>query len=407
VLGGYAAFHALVGTVCLIWAILRLRTLALRDEVRGGSRKRKGGVRVSVGAGTRRPVGRYPMVWKEVFAEGGVRLNMVGRIVAGVLFVASFLPAIIILWLYLDGGFHYGYPGSRSAWEEVGGAINAMQVRFVGTTVAFLMLLAVVVRAAGSVRSERERNTLDELLTTRLTNPEILFGKWLGSILSVRWGWAWLGMIWLVGVLMGGVKVYALPLILAAWVVYAAVGAGIGLWFSISSKTTLRATVAALMTMLFVCGGHWLVTGMFCYIPMAAFRVGGSRDVEWLTTLELGQTPPFVLGLFAYHGDEFEHSWGLRDMIRWTMSSLFGVGCWAALLPVLWLMMKRRFEQVTGRAALLHPEREMPRRSRRLATRRALIVDEAPGTNGPVAGDDIATVLPADEPPDSGGGRAV
>src|SRR5205085_11136343 len=126
VLGGYAAFHAVAGTAALAWAVLRLRVLALRDEVRRAVRK-KG----AVGRVRRRPrVGRHPMIWKEVFAEGGLRLNSFGRIVAGVLFLASFLPAIIIIYLYLDDRFFYGAGGN--AWREMGKAMNAGQMRFVG-----------------------------------------------------------------------------------------------------------------------------------------------------------------------------------------------------------------------------------------------------------------------------------
>ncbi len=389
VLGRYALFHALVGAGALGWSVLRLRTLALRENVRRSARGKGARGRV----GNRPRVGRHPMIWKEVFAEGGLRLNALGRIVAGVLFLASFLPTIIILWVYFDGGFRFG--GNRDPWSQVGEALNAGQMRFVGTVVACLMLLAVVVRAAGSVRSEHERHTFDELLTTRLTNREILFGKWVGSVLSVRWGWAWLGMIWFISLVLGGVQVYALPLILVSWLTYAAVGAGIGLWFSIGSRTTLRATVASLATMLFLCGGHWLLSGMFCYMPMAALGIR-ERQFEWMLYGQLGQTPPFVMGLFAYHSHDFEPTYSLQWIVKTTMASLFGVGCWAALVPVLWVLVKRRFEQVTGRLPVLRPERVTPRR-RLPAPKRALLIDAEPPANGRGGEEEILTVLPVDD----------
>ncbi|HEX5270126.1 MAG TPA: ABC transporter permease subunit [Gemmataceae bacterium] len=388
VLGGYVLFHALAGTVCLVWAILRLRVLGLREDVRRAAKKK--GARARGGPKPR--VGRHPMIWKEVFAEGGLRLNALGRIVAGVLVAMSFLPAGIILYLYFFEPFAFR---AADPWHEVGEAMNAMQMRFVGTVVAVLMLLAVVVRAAGSVRSERERSTLDELLTTRLTNGEILFGKWLGAILSVRWGWAWLGLIWLISLVTGGVQFYALPLMFVSWVVYAAVGTGVGLWFSVGSKTTLRATVWSLATMLLLFGGHWLVTGMFCYMPMAALGVR-SPDMDWAVQLQLGQTPPFVLGLFAYFGEEFTRNFDVRWMVRVTMASLFGVGCWAALVPLLWFLVKRRFEQVTGRVPELRPERVMPRK-RQLPAKKALVIDAGPPAKRREGNEQILTARPADE----------
>jgi ABC-type transport system involved in multi-copper enzyme maturation permease subunit len=395
VLGGYAAFHALAGMACLGWSVLRLRVLALRERVRSSPRTKAGRGRVR----RLRRVGRHPMIWKEVYAEGGLQLNSLGRIVAGVLLLASFLPIIIIVWVYVDNGFH------ARGWDEVSEAINAAQMRFVGTVVACLLLLAVVVRAAGSVRSEHERHTFDELLTTRLTNSEILFGKWLGAVMSVRWGWAWLGLIWFISLVTGGVLIVALPMIFVAWVVYAAVGAGIGLWFSVGSKSTLRATVAALATMIFLSGGHWLVSALFCYMPMAAFGLH-ERQFEWLLFMEAGQSPPFVMGLFAYHGHEFRNPYGAQEMVKFTIASLFGVGCWAALVPVLWLLVKRRFERVTGRTAVLLPERVTPRRPRRLPPpKKARAIDAAPAGNGQEITADIPTVLPVDDKEVGGSGR--
>jgi ABC-type transport system involved in multi-copper enzyme maturation permease subunit len=385
VLGGYLAFHGIVGTACLAWATLRLRALALREEVRRSVRAKGALVRAR-----RRPrVGRHPMIWKEVFAEGGLRLNSLGRIVAGVLVIAGFLPAIITLWVYFDGGF------GRMTWHDVNEVTNGVQMRFVGTVVACLMLLAVVVRAAGSVRSERERSTFDELLTTRLTNNEILFGKWLGAVLSVRWAWAWLGLIWAVSVALGGVQVFCLPVILIAWAIYAAVGAGVGLWFSIGSKSSLRAIVASLATMIFICGGHWLVTLLFCVAPMAALGVRPGQ-YDWIMYLEAGQTPPFVMAWFAFRGDEFDRAYDLQSSVRFTIASLFGLGCWAGLVPVLWLLVKRRFEQVTGRTPHLRPERLAPRPRRRPEARKALVIDAEPPANGQEGEGQILTVLPVD-----------
>jgi len=393
VLGRYALFHGLAGTACLVWAMMRLRVLALRATVKR-TRRKKGAM---TGAARRPRVGRFPMIWKEVFAEGGLRFNALGRIVVGVLFLASFLPAVIIYWEYRTGGFHWG---REDPWKQATIWVNVIQMRMVGTTVAVLMLLAIVVRAAGSIRSERERNTFDELLTTRLTNSEILFGKWLGAVLSVRWGWAWLGLIWLISAVFSGVQVAALPLILVTWVAYAAVGAGVGLWFSVGSKSALRATVAALATILFLFGGHWLLGLLFCYLPMAAIPslrgMEASRNFYWIPFLQLGQTPPFVLGLFAYHGDEFERTGGMKEMVELTITSLFGAGCWGAMLPVLWILVKRRFEKVTGRVAELRPERVAPRRRRPPVPKKALLIDADPVTNGQDE-ERILTVLPVDE----------
>ena len=81
-------------------------------------------------------------------------------------------------------------------------------------------------------------------------------------------------------------------------------------------------------------------------------------------------------------------------------ASLFGVGCWAVLIPVLWLLVKRRFEQVTGRTPSLRPELIAPRPRRRPGVKRALIVDGAGDGNG-----SILTALPVEEKEPDGPGR--
>jgi ABC-type transport system involved in multi-copper enzyme maturation permease subunit len=334
-LGRYAAFHVGVGLACLAWGMLRLRTGALREAAKSS---RNVGV---LGWLLRRPsVGRFPMIWKEVFVEGGLRLNKPGRIVLGLLFLASFLPVLFHLWAYRSGGYYGG-------WERLTRHVNGAQVRGVGTALATLMLLAVVVRAAGSVRSERERNTFDELLTTPLSNREILLGKWLGAMLSVRWGWAWLGLIWVVGLATDSVQFYGLAVIAGCWLVYAAVGAGVGLWFSLGSTSTLRATLSALAAMIFLCGGHWLLTELLCYLPLR--RWAPHFDQEWLRHLEMGQTPPFVLGLLAYHRHDMQYEYQTERFLKMLPALLSGVACWAGLVPVLWVLVRRRFERMTGR----------------------------------------------------------
>src|SRR5262249_4016973 len=131
-----------------------------------------------------------PMVWKELFAEPGFRLNAFGRIVVGVLVLASFIWPTIMFYIVLT-------ENRPVDWMSDG--MNAF-VRVIGTMVACVLLLGVAVRAASAVGVERDRQTLDALYTTPLDSDSILFAKWLGSVLSVRWGWLWLGLIWGLGI---------------------------------------------------------------------------------------------------------------------------------------------------------------------------------------------------------------
>src|SRR5205814_7005128 len=132
------------------------------------------------------------------------RLHWLARIVLIMLIGLSFLPVYFIL---IDNPL--------KSWNIQSELMNAW-VRVVGTIVACLLLLAVAIRATTSLPSEKQKQTFDMLLTTSLELDAILFGKWMGSLLSIRWGWLWLGSILGLGLLTGGLNILALPLLALA-----------------------------------------------------------------------------------------------------------------------------------------------------------------------------------------------
>jgi ABC-type transport system involved in multi-copper enzyme maturation permease subunit len=245
VLRDYAIFHGLVAVGCSTWAVVRLRFVALR-ETQGRPKLRRD---LTLRIRKRPRVGAWPMVWKELFAEPGFRLNAFGRIVVGVLVFASFLWPAITFYIAVT---------EYKPLEWVSDSMDPF-VRVIGTMVACILLLAVAVRAASAVGTERDKQTLDALYTTPLDSDSILFAKWLGSVLSVRWGWVWLGLIWGLGVVTLGVHILAVPLLLWAWFCYAAFLASLGLWFSVVSRTTLRATMLTLLTTVAAGVGQWMI----------------------------------------------------------------------------------------------------------------------------------------------------
>src|SRR5262249_37670785 len=158
--------------------------------------------------------------------------NAIGRVLIAILVLLSLLPIFFIV----EEAFRFR-PWSGNRWEELGRAMN-IYVRMVGTLVGCLLLLAVAVRSAGCLGTERDKQTMDGLLTTPMDSASILVGKWVGSIASVRWAWIWLGLIWFAGVVTGGIHPATVPLVVAAWLVYAGCFAGIGMWFSLVCRTT-------------------------------------------------------------------------------------------------------------------------------------------------------------------------
>lgn len=348
ILREYGLFHGVVALGCAFGAVIRMRPVALRQAQ--AQVRRRVLAWLSFRQRHRPRVGERPMLWKEIFAEPGLRLNWFGRIAVCVLVAASLLPAGLLVAKFAYGAFGFG--GFLIAYPSFSHDMN-IWVRLVGAPVACLTLLGVAVRAASSVSGERDRQTWDSLLTTPLDSDSMLSALLLGSVWSMRWGCVWLGVIWGAGVLSGGLHLLAPVLLVIAWITYAAVLAVIGLWYSITSRTTLRATLGTVFTAVIVGGGHWLL--WMCCLPLAFFHGGPGHLVEILAKIQVGLTPPFALGgCFSFRGEDLEHSYSgsAGEMIGF---GLMGLACWFLGGLVLGVVVHHRFRRVTGRAPHLHP----------------------------------------------------
>jgi ABC-type transport system involved in multi-copper enzyme maturation permease subunit len=364
-LGGYAIFHGLVAVGMPLWATARLRSVAMSEHESKPRKRRNPALPTRV---IRRPrIGRYPMLWKEIFAEPGMRLHWLGRIAVALLVLGSFAPAFLIFYFtILDPP-----AGQVPSFKYLNEGMN-IWARMAGPVAGSLTLLAVAIRAAGTISGERDKHTFDELLTSPLTSQAILFAKWLGSITSVRWGWAWLLLIWGAALVTGGINPIAPLLLVPAWLAYAAVFAGIGVWFSMTCSTSLRSTLWTLSTVLLVSAGHWLIMALFVYAPLAALG-GRSRVIsdltEWLADLELGQTPPVALGILAFHLEDFDQPYNRDFFTRIFGCCLWGIVVWAGAAVVLYVVAGLRFRVLTNRQAVLQPEVQLARSGRPRAKR--------------------------------------
>jgi ABC-type transport system involved in multi-copper enzyme maturation permease subunit len=338
--GEYAIFHLLLAGVCTAWAVLRLRAVALKQMLGKGPK----------GSAVRRleprpPVGNRPMIWKEVFAEGGRRFRITRWLTLTLLIVSACVPAILVMVNNLS----YRY-AQRPSGNEFLMQMNAWAVRVPGTLVGCLMLLAVAVRASTSFSGERDRQTLDSLLTTPLDSTPILVGKWLGAILSVRLGMLWLVVLWSIGIATGALSPVGMLLAAAAWLVFAAFAATLGLWFSILCSTSLRSTIWTLMTAVGVSLGHWLPWLCCAVMPMLG-------SVEYIARVQAGLTPPVVLAVLPVSGAEFTDEFGgSRGWVEMVGFSLFGIFAWAVATVLLYSGLTLRFRAVTLREEFTRPE---------------------------------------------------
>jgi hypothetical protein len=327
-LRGYAMFHGVLALGCLVWASTRLRVV-FRKQVYGQVQRATRG-----GGGSLVHVGRWPMNWKETRRGARLRLSWFGRLLVAVIVASTFLPVLL-------GPSGPGQGAFLGVWARIAGAL-----------VACLLLLQVAVQASTALSEERDRQTLDGLLATPLTAGAILFGKWFGCWTSVRWGWLWLGAIWGMGVAARGLQVLELPLLLAAWGVYAATMATVGLWYSLVSRSSMHATVLTVLTAVGL-GISYLLSLMA--VPFATQWLGETDSfLIWLNRCQQGVSPLASLAWLLPYRETLIRGTGKE---AWELpSALLGLLAWAVAGVVLWVLLYRRFCARSGRETVRRPE---------------------------------------------------
>ncbi len=276
----FAIFELSISLVCCIASVLLLRVCALGQNV---ARKRSW-FRIHW---PRPRVFDYPLVWKELFVEKGLHVNVLGRL----LFCLLLAISLAILWYMTRTPHRNGFADVLGPWIQIVGMIGAC-----------LLLLTVGGRAATSMSSERDKATLDALLTCPVETDAILFSKWLGAVLSIRWGMLCLAFMYALGVYADAIKWYTLPLMMTAWFIYSGVAAILGLWYSVTCQTSTSATIWTYLSTAGLAVGHWL--DMLCMVPL--FLAGTYEPLRYLVLMQAGFHAAFraLCLLFLRHSVE-------------------------------------------------------------------------------------------------------
>jgi ABC-type transport system involved in multi-copper enzyme maturation permease subunit len=224
--------------------------------------------------------------------------------------------------------------------------VSNLWARIVATPLACLIFLGIAVRAAGTITSERERQTLDSLLTSDLSNVAIVGGKWLGSILRARAVWWGLGIVWGLGsVATGGVSLFSIPLVVLGWAVYASFAASLGLCCSLVAGTTWRATFLTLALGFVLVTAHWPI-GWALEVGGVDFGVSeGTLETIHLYTL----TPPMTLVGLTFQRWDVPPGRFLGPSGEFAPYALAGLALYAALAALGWGYCRLRFARITGR----------------------------------------------------------
>jgi ABC-type transport system involved in multi-copper enzyme maturation permease subunit len=354
-LGDYALAHLTLMVLFLLWAGFRLRSIALRQEFGGGKRlktlsdsrpvarpgeptpsgpPRKRGLRRFLPKRRRPEIGDDPILWKEVFVDSGLKLGWVALICGAILVLLSFFPAILIIQEALFTTNTWRPRGDLFdpvRWEILARDMNAF-ARYVGAPVSALIFLTIAVRGSSSILGERDKHSLDVLFTTPLSAKRILWGKWWGCMLGQRFGWIWLISIWFLAMALGGLNpIMIIPLVVAT-AIYASGFAWIGIWCSLTCRTSLRATIFSILIALTAGGGYFLFFVFCCGIPMSFMNVR-SRDFDVGIDVLAGFSPVVgeaFLPIYRFEGRESELAsknpffpFCLLGLIAWFCVSLF------------------------------------------------------------------------------------
>ena len=137
------------------------------------------------------------------------------------------------------------------------------------------------------------------------------------------------------GIITGALHPLAIPYFLLAWLVYAAFMAGLGLWFSVASRSSRRALIGTLLSCL---------VAMIFYL-LAAYDLAGG----WLRTDEAySLLPPETLGLLAFSPADYK-DWAANSLQVRTILYPLALGLCAISAIGLWFLVELRFRIVTGR----------------------------------------------------------
>lgn len=295
----YLLFHCTVGIICLLYSIAYLRSIFVQQMY--GDVKRRTRTKSIPSKSSALPPGNQeqkpakvrgmrwslgnwqPMIWKEWLVPRQSRKSLMMKLITGFSWACFLFPVVVI--------FIMSQNRSSLNWNMLGDSIN-IYIRIAGTVCMCLMLLGTGIRAANSCTVERDKQTLESLLLTPLTDFEIIFGKWFGSWLGFSSSYILLGIIWILGLIFQGLEFSAMLLLALAFLIYNSFAASVGCFFSAALKSTTRALLTTVFWLIIWLGAHWVFVGLVLLMT-------SSGNMQGFYFFMLGMTPPFVFGFLC------------------------------------------------------------------------------------------------------------
>jgi len=198
-------------------------------------------------------------------------------------------PAIIFLYLALLGSI------SLIVLSQTLYSVNfdrySVQTFFFTTAISQYCMICFIVPAltSSSISGERERQTLDLLLCTKLKPSSIIIGKLITSISHVFMLVIASMPIYSLLFLFGGFSFFTLLKILLSYIVVSILIGSFGVFYSTLLKKSITSTVVTYLTVLFIMLGTFFIS--LLYISLTYGYSGASRynDIGfWLMYLNPG-----------------------------------------------------------------------------------------------------------------------
>ncbi len=184
-----------------------------------------------------RELGERPMLWKELYIERVGTLGRVGRWLGVLLTVGIGGGSLVLAGIIVWGLFRNDEAGWTLWATDILHALGGGAGRFLG----WLIQLAIGLRAAVAIASERERGTWVALLMSPLEPAEIVQAKLAGSLHALRFMVGAVVLALTIAVIVGAVPVGSYVEWMAGNAVAAVFMAAIGVRCSLALPTATRA----------------------------------------------------------------------------------------------------------------------------------------------------------------------
>ena len=205
-----------------------------------------------------------------------------------------------------------------------------VRLRYLVTLTAGFMLLWVSIVAACSLAGERDRDTWVSLVSTPLTGFEIIRGKVIGAFWSVRALLAlWLALV-ILGLFVGAVHPLGALAVTLATATYLAFGCVLGMVYSLRARTSSRAVVSTLFTLIILSGAYllvfmpWNVRSELTFVGVTPFveevALMSYLDVKWLLDFESPEQRMLNIGLTCVLSVAL-YAGGAFVLALWTLKS--------------------------------------------------------------------------------------